>query len=192
MRLLIQRVNHAQVAVDGNICGKIGKGLLVFIGVGHEDTRQIADKYLKKLLGLRIFEDENGKTNLSLADVKGELLMISQFTLYADCKRGNRPGFTNAGAPDMANELYQYMIQEARKQIPVVEEGIFGADMKVSLENVKFLIELCCLKRRDILHEKEKVSACCDLSFYRSCMFRGVHTIFCSYSSGGGKNNRFC
>lgn len=102
MRLLIQRVNYAQVAVDGNICGKIGKGLLVFIGVGHEDTRQIADKYLKKLLGLRIFEDENGKTNLSLADVKGELLMISQFTLYADCKRGNRPGFTNAGAPDMA------------------------------------------------------------------------------------------
>ena len=135
MRLLIQRVNYAQVAVDGNICGKIGKGLLVFIGVGHEDTRQIADKYLKKLLGLRIFEDENGKTNLSLADVKGQLLMISQFTLYADCKRGNRPGFTNAGAPDMANELYQYMIQEARKQIPVVEEGIFGADMKVSLEN---------------------------------------------------------
>ena len=121
MRLLIQRVNYAQVAVDGNICGKIGKGLLVFIGVGYEDTRQIADKYLK--------------TNLSLADVKGELLMISQFTLYADCKRGNRPGFTNAGAPDMANELYQYMIQEARKQIPVVEEGIFGADMKVSLEN---------------------------------------------------------
>ena len=135
MRLLIQRVNHAQVAVDGNISGKIGKGLLVFIGVGHEDTRQIADKYLKKLLGLRIFEDANGKTNLSLDDINGELLMVSQFTLYADCKRGNRPGFTNAGAPDMANELYEYMISEAQKKVPVVQHGIFGADMKVSLEN---------------------------------------------------------
>ena len=135
MRLLIQRVNHAQVAVDGNICGKIGKGVLVFIGVGHEDTRQIADKYLKKLLGLRIFEDANGKTNLSLDDINGELLMVSQFTLYADCKRGNRPGFTNAGAPDMANELYEYMISEAQKKVPVVQHGIFGADMKVSLEN---------------------------------------------------------
>ena len=105
MKLLIQRVNHAQVAVDDEICGKIGRGLLVFIGVGHDDTRAIADKYLKKLLGLRIFEDANGKTNLSLADINGELLMVSQFTLYADCKHGNRPGFTNAGAPDMANEL---------------------------------------------------------------------------------------
>lgn len=135
MRLLIQRVNHAQVTVDNRICAKIEKGLLVFIGIGHSDTKQIADKYLKKLLGLRIFEDENGKTNLSLADVNGQLLMVSQFTLYADCKHGNRPGFTNAGAPDMANELYQYMVQEAQKKIPVVEQGIFGADMKVSLEN---------------------------------------------------------
>ena len=135
MKLLIQRVNHAQVTVDGEICGKIGKGLLVFIGVGHNDTREIADKYLKKLLGLRIFEDANGKTNLSLDDINGELLMVSQFTLYADCKRGNRPGFTNAGAPDMANELYEYMISEAQKKVPVVQHGIFGADMKVSLVN---------------------------------------------------------
>lgn len=135
MRLVIQRVNHAQVTVDGKICGKIGKGLLVFIGVGHDDTREIADKYLKKLLGLRIFEDANGKTNLSLADINGELLMVSQFTLYADCKHGNRPGFTNAGAPDMANKLYEYMLSEAGKRVPVVQHGIFGADMKVSLEN---------------------------------------------------------
>ena len=135
MKLLIQRVNHAQVAVDDKICGKIGRGLLVFIGVGHDDTRAIADKYLKKLLGLRIFEDGNGKTNLSLADINGELLMVSQFTLYADCKHGNRPGFTNAGAPDMANELYEYMLSESAKRVPVVQHGIFGADMKVSLEN---------------------------------------------------------
>ena len=135
MKLLIQRVNHAQVAVDDEICGKIGRGLLVFIGVGHDDTRAIADKYLKKLLGLRIFEDANGKTNLSLADINGELLMVSQFTLYADCKHGNRPGFTNAGAPDMANELYEYMLSEAAKRVPVVQHGLFGADMKVSLEN---------------------------------------------------------
>ena len=135
MKLLIQRVNHAEVTVDSQIVGKIGKGFLVFVGVGHDDTREIADKYLKKLLGLRIFEDENGKTNRSLADVNGELLMVSQFTLYADCKHGNRPGFTNAGAPDMANELYEYMLSEAQKQVPIVQHGIFGADMKVTLEN---------------------------------------------------------
>ena len=135
MKLLIQRVNHAEVTVDSQIVGKIGTGFLVFVGVGHDDTREIADKYLKKLLGLRIFEDENGKTNRSLADVNGELLMVSQFTLYADCKHGNRPGFTNAGAPDMANELYEYMLSEAQKQVPVVQHGIFGADMKVTLEN---------------------------------------------------------
>ncbi len=135
MRLVIQRVNHAQVAVDGQVCGQIGKGLLVFIGVGNNDTREIADKYLKKLIGLRIFEDADGKTNLSLADINGELLMVSQFTLYADCKRGNRPGFSNAGAPDIANELYEYMLSEAAKKVPIVQHGIFGADMKVSLEN---------------------------------------------------------
>lgn len=135
MKLLIQRVNHAQVTVDGEIAGKIGKGFLVFVGVGKEDTKEIADKYLKKLLGLRIFEDEAGKTNLSLSDVQGELLLVSQFTLYANCKKGNRPSFIEAGAPDKANELYEYMIREAAKAVPVVEHGIFGADMKVSLEN---------------------------------------------------------
>lgn len=135
MKLLIQRVNHAQVCVDGEIVGKIGKGFLVFVGVGQNDTREIADKYLKKMLGLRIFEDQNGKTNLALKDVNGELLMVSQFTLYANCRHGNRPGFTDAGAPDMANELYEYMLYEAAKQVPVVEHGIFGADMKISLEN---------------------------------------------------------
>lgn len=135
MKLLIQRVNHAQVCVDGEIVGKIGKGFLVFVGVGQNDTREIADKYLKKMLGLRIFEDQNGKTNLSLKDVNGELLMVSQFTLYANCRHGNRPGFTDAGAPDMANKLYEYMLNEAAKQVPVVEHGIFGADMKISLEN---------------------------------------------------------
>lgn len=135
MKLLIQRVNHAQVCVDGEIVGKIGKGFLVFVGVGQNDTREIADKYLKKMLGLRIFEDQNGKTNLSLKDVNGELLMVSQFTLYANCRHGNRPGFTDAGAPDMANKLYEYMLDEAAKQVPVVEHGIFGADMKISLEN---------------------------------------------------------
>ena len=132
---MIQRVNHAQVCVDGEIVGKIGKGFLVFVGVGQNDTREIADKYLKKMLGLRIFEDQNGKTNLSLKDVNGELLMVSQFTLYANCRHGNRPGFTDAGAPDMANKLYEYMLNEAAKQVPVVEHGIFGADMKISLEN---------------------------------------------------------
>lgn len=135
MKLVVQRVLQAEVQVDGQSIGKINRGLLVFVGVGKEDTKEIADKYLKKLLGLRIFEDENGKTNRSLADVNGELLMVSQFTLYADCKHGNRPGFTNAGAPDMANELYEYMLSEAQKQVPVVQHGIFGADMKVTLEN---------------------------------------------------------
>ena len=124
MKFVIQRVNHAEVKVDGETVGKIGKGFLVLIGVGRGDTREDADWYLKKLLGLRIFEDENGKTNLSLADVNGELLLVSQFTLYANCRKGNRPSFIEAGAPD-----------EASKQVPVVEHGIFGADMKVSLEN---------------------------------------------------------
>ena len=135
MKFVIQRVNHAEVKVDGEIVGKIGKGFLVLIGVGREDTKEDADWYLKKLLGLRIFEDENGKTNLSLADVNGELLLVSQFTLYANCRKGNRPSFIEAGAPDEANKLYEYIISEAGKQVPVVEHGIFGADMKVSLEN---------------------------------------------------------
>ena len=115
--------------------GKIGKGFLVFIGIADSDTKEIADQYVKKLLNLRIFEDENGKTNLSLKDVNGELLLISQFTLYADCRKGNRPSFINAGAPDMAKALYEYMIEACRKEIPVVQTGIFGADMQVELLN---------------------------------------------------------
>ena len=135
MKFVIQRVNHAEVKVDGEIVGKIGKGFLVLIGVGREDTKEDADWYLKKLLGLRIFEDENGKTNLSLADVNGELLLVSQFTLYADCWKGNRPSFTDAGKPDMAKELYHYIIESCKNQIAVVEQGVFGADMKISLVN---------------------------------------------------------
>ena len=135
MRLVIQRVLHAEVQVDGNTIGKIGKGLLVFVGAGQDDTKEIADKYLRKVLGLRIFEDENGKTNLSLKDVDGELLIVSQFTLYANCKKGNRPSFIEAGEPHMAEALYEYMIEEAKKSVPVVEHGEFGADMKVSLLN---------------------------------------------------------
>lgn len=135
MRLVIQRVLHAEVQVDGNTIGKIGKGLLVFVGAGQDDTKEIADKYLRKLLGLRIFEDENGKTNLSLKDVNGALLIVSQFTLYANCKKGNRPSFIEAGEPHMAEALYEYMIDEAKKSVPVVEHGEFGADMKVSILN---------------------------------------------------------
>ena len=135
MRLVIQRVLHAEVQVDGNTIGKIGKGLLVFVGAGQDDTKEIADKYLRKLLGLRIFEDENGKTNLSLKDVDGELLIVSQFTLYANCKKGNRPSFIKAGNPGLANSLYEYIIAACQKEVPVVETGSFGADMKVELLN---------------------------------------------------------
>lgn len=135
MRFLIQRVNEASVSVEGSVIGKIGRGLLVFIGISGEDNRDIADKMVKKLLGLRIFEDENGKTNLDLKAVDGQLLLISQFTLYADCRKGNRPSFTNAGAPDLANELYRYIIDCCRRETAVVEEGSFGAEMKVSLLN---------------------------------------------------------
>ena len=135
MRFVIQRVTESSVKVDGEVIGKIGKGFMVLIGVADSDTKDTADKMLKKLLGLRIFEDENGKTNLALKDVDGELLLISQFTLYANCKKGFRPSFIEAGAPDMANELYEYIIEECKKVIPVVERGDFGADMKVSLLN---------------------------------------------------------
>ena len=135
MKFVIQRVNHASVKVDGNVVGKIDKGYMVLIGISENDTKEIADKMIKKMIGLRIFEDENGKTNISLKDVSGELLLISQFTLYADCKKGNRPSFINAGKPDMSNEMYEYIIEQCKKEISVVEKGIFGADMKVSLEN---------------------------------------------------------
>ena len=135
MKFVIQRVEKAAVHVDGQCVGNIGKGFLVLIGVSDTDTEAVADKMIRKMTGLRIFEDENGKTNLALKDVDGELLLISQFTLYANCKKGFRPSFIEAGAPDMANELYEYIIEECKKVIPVVERGNFGADMKVSLLN---------------------------------------------------------
>lgn len=135
MKFVIQRVKHASVTVDGEVIGKIDKGFLTLIGVCEEDTREIADKMIKKLCNMRIFEDENGKTNLGLADVDGGLLLISQFTLYADCKKGNRPSFTKAGGPEMANEMYEYIISECKKQVEKVECGEFGADMKVELLN---------------------------------------------------------
>lgn len=135
MKFVIQRVEEAKVEVDGKITGKIGRGFLVFIGVSNEDTKEIADKLVKKLLGLRIFADEEGKTNLALEDVGGELLLVSQFTLYADCKKGNRPSFIRAGAPDFANDMYEYIISKCRESGIKTETGIFGADMKVSLIN---------------------------------------------------------
>lgn len=135
MRFVIQRVTESSVSIDGTIIGKIGKGFMVLIGISDNDTETIADKLVKKMTGLRIFEDENGKTNLSLADVGGELLLISQFTLYANCKKGNRPSFIEAGSPDQAKALYEYIIEKCRENVPVVETGSFGAEMKVSLVN---------------------------------------------------------
>ena len=135
MRFVIQRVTEASVTIDGDISGKIGKGYLVLIGVADTDTKEIADKMIRKMIGLRIFEDEQGKTNLSLADVDGGLLLVSQFTLYANCKRGNRPSFIEAGKPDMANEMYEYIIEKCRESVDEVQTGEFGADMKVELLN---------------------------------------------------------
>lgn len=135
MKFVIQRVTSASCTVDGNVTGKIEKGFLVLIGVADTDSKEIADKMTKKLLGMRIFEDSDGKTNLSLQDVNGSLLLISQFTLYADCKKGNRPSFIKAGKPDFAKEMYEYIITECKKEIPIVETGIFGADMKIELLN---------------------------------------------------------
>ena len=135
MRFVIQRVTEASVTIDGDISGKIGKGYLVLIGVADTDTKEIADKMIRKMIGLRIFEDEQGKTNLSLADVDGGLLLVSQFTLYANCKRGNRPSFIEAGKPDMANEMYGYIIEKCRESVDEVQTGEFGADMKVQLLN---------------------------------------------------------
>ena len=135
MRFAIQRVTEASVTIDGEISGKIGKGYLVLIGVADTDTKEIADKMIRKMIGLRIFEDEQGKTNLSLADVDGGLLLVSQFTLYANCKRGNRPSFIEAGKPDMANEMYEYIIEKCRESVDEVQTGEFGADMKVQLLN---------------------------------------------------------
>lgn len=135
MRFVIQRVQHASVTVEEEVIGQINQGFLVLVGVCNEDTTLIADKMIKKLIGLRIFQDENGKTNLDLKTVGGELLIVSQFTLYADCKKGNRPSFTRAGEPHMAEHLYEYIIEQCKKEIPVVEHGSFGADMKIFLLN---------------------------------------------------------
>ena len=135
MRLVVQRVKKASVTVHKKIVGKINEGFLVLVGVTHNDTKENADYLVKKICNLRIFEDENEKMNLSLKDVNGGLLIVSQFTLYADCSGGNRPSFVNSAKPEMANELYEYFISECKKQIPEVETGIFGAHMEVELLN---------------------------------------------------------
>ena len=135
MRFVIQVVSEARVDVEGKTVGKIGKGFMVLAGVSASDTKETADRMVRKMLGLRIFPDENGKTNLSLSQVGRELLIVSQFTLYADCSHGNRPGFTNAGAPDMACEMYEYILEKCAQSVPVVERGVFGAHMEVALTN---------------------------------------------------------
>ena len=135
MKFVIQRVSQAEVVVEEQSVGKIDQGLMVLVSICNSDTKEIADKLINKLIHLRIFEDVNGKSNLSVQDIHGNLLIVSQFTLYADCRKGNRPSYTNAGNPDLANELYEYIIAKCRQEIPKVEKGIFGADMKVSLEN---------------------------------------------------------
>ena len=135
MKFVIQRVQHASVTVDNEVIGKIGRGYMVLIGVSDTDDEAIADKMVDKMIKLRINEDAEGKTNLSLADVDGGLLLISQFTLYANCKKGNRPSFVEAGAPDRANELYEYIIARCKERVPVVEKGSFGAHMAVELVN---------------------------------------------------------
>ena len=135
MKFVIQRVSHASVTVENETVGSIGKGFLVLIGVCEADTREVADKMLKKMLNLRIFDDAEGKTNLALKDVDGQLLLVSQFTLYADCKNGNRPSFVKAGSPAHANELYEYIIEVCRNNCEVVQTGVFGVHMKVALEN---------------------------------------------------------
>lgn len=135
MRFVIQRVTYATVTVDEKIIGSIDKGFMVLIGIDNTDTREVADKLVAKMCGLRIFEDAEGKTNLSLADVDGGVLLVSQFTLYANCKHGNRPSFTDAGKPEMAEELYEYIIAETKKKVAKVERGQFGAEMKVELLN---------------------------------------------------------
>lgn len=135
MKFVIQRVQNASVTVDNNVIGSIKKGFLIFIGISNDDTEEIADKMLKKACNLRIFDDENDRINLSLKDVNGELLLISQFTLYANCKKGNRPSFFDAGSPEHANRLYNYIIKQASNYSNVVECGEFGADMKVELLN---------------------------------------------------------
>ena len=135
MKAVVQRVTNASVTVDGEVISEIGKGYLVLLGVGKEDDEQTCERIVKKLIGLRIFEDSEGKTNLSLGQVDGSLLIVSQFTLYADCRKGNRPSFIEAGPPEMAERLYEYFISLCEKEVKNVGRGKFGADMKVSLTN---------------------------------------------------------
>lgn len=135
MKLVIQKVSHASVETEGSCIAEIQKGFLVLVGIGKNDTRETVDQYVKKMVNLRIFTDENGKTNLSLADVNGEILLVSQFTLYANCKKGNRPSFFDAGNPEEAQKLYEYMVEKVKEFVPVVRTGKFGALMKVSLIN---------------------------------------------------------
>ena len=136
MKLVVQRVKKAKVEINNKINGEIGQGYLVLLGVGPDDDEQIADYLVKKLINLRVFEDENGKMNLSIKDIDGELLIVSQFTLYADCSGGNRPSFVNAAKPEKANKLYEYFVEQCKKQnIKKVATGEFGADMQVSLQN---------------------------------------------------------
>lgn len=135
MKLVIQRVEHASVRVDGEVVGRINGGFLVLVGIGAQDGEKECERLAAKMINLRIFSNENGKTNLSLKDVGGELLLISQFTLYADCRKGNRPNFLTAKEPNEAKRLYEYFAELCRREIPVVETGVFGADMKVELLN---------------------------------------------------------
>lgn len=135
MRFVIQRVTHASVTVDGKKQAEIDRGFLVLIGICQTDSLSLADKMVHKLIGMRIFQDQEGKTNLSLKDVDGKLLLVSQFTLYADCRKGNRPSFTRAAGPESAEAIYEYIIAQCKKSVPGVEKGIFGADMKVELLN---------------------------------------------------------
>ena len=155
MKLVIQKVSSASVEVEEKCVGKIGKGFLVFLGVGQEDTRETADQYIRKMVNLRIFEDSEGKTNLSLADVKGEILLVSQFTLYANCRKGNRPSFVEAGDPQMAEGLYEYMAEKLRELVPVVQTGVFGAKMKVSLVNEGPFTIL--LDENTFKHQKDRI-----------------------------------
>lgn len=134
MKLVVQRVDNAKVEVDGRVVGNIGKGYMVLVGIGENDTEKEADYLSRKLINLRVFEDENGKMNLNIKDVSGELLLISQFTLYADCSEGNRPSFTNAAKPEKANELYEYFCNKCSQEV-CVEKGVFGAHMMVSIKN---------------------------------------------------------
>lgn len=135
MKLLVQRVQNAKVVVENKTVGEIGKGFLVLCGITHSDTEKEADYLASKLCNLRVFEDENEKMNLSIKDIEGELLIVSQFTLYADCASGNRPSFTNAAKPVQANQLYEYFMEKCKEQNINVQKGVFGAHMEVSLLN---------------------------------------------------------